>query len=157
MEQHDTPFLLLPYHLVQEGERPNVNFGDTTGPPPAGTGTATTEVASTGTQLGGGAAEEEPEGTGTGFWLMLALLFGFMWFFVIRPENKRQKKRKEFQTALKKGDDVVTAGGLHGVIAAIDEQTITLKVSDSVRLKFDRVAVSRNASAEAEAAVPEKK
>lgn len=160
MDQHDTPFLLLPYHLVQEGERPNFAFGDTAGPPPPAGADSAVGTSATTTQLGGGAAEEgagESEGTGTGFWLMLALLFGFMWFFVIRPENKRQKKRKEFQSSLAKGDDVVTAGGLHGVIAAMDEQTITLKVSDNVRLKFDRVAVSRNASAQAEAEVIEKK
>ncbi len=84
------------------------------------------------------------------FWIMLVLLFGFMWFVVIRPENKRQKKRKAFQSDLKKGDPVVTAGGLHGTIAAMDDATITLKVADSLRLKFDRVAVSRNASAQEE-------
>ena len=57
---------------------------------------------------------------------------------------------------LKKGDEVVTAGGLHGTIASMDETTITLKVADSLRLKFDRVAVSRNASALAEAEIAAK-
>lgn len=160
MDRLDTPLLLvLP---AQEGERPKVNFGDTTsGSAPAGSGAPVEAAAGTvqedGAALGGGAGEEPAGGGGLSFWLMLALLFGFMWFFVIRPENKRQKKRKEFQTALAKGDDVVTAGGLHGVIAAIDEQTITLKVADGVRLKFDRVAVSRNASAKAEEDPAQKK
>ena len=152
MDQHDTPFLLLPHLLVQEGDRPTFNFGDTQqGGSGAVSGTPVEAAAGTVQDAGTDGAGEADQGGGTTFWLMLALLFGFMWFFVIRPENKRQKKRKEFQTALKKGDDVVTAGGLHGVIAAIDEQTITLKVADGVRIKFDRVAVSRNASAQAEA------
>jgi preprotein translocase subunit YajC len=105
---------------------------------------ATTEVA----QIDDGGAAAAPGG-GMGFWVMIAILFGFMYLFVIRPEKKRQKERVQFQSDLSKGDDVVTAGGLHGVIASLDEHTITLKVSDNVRMKFDRVAVSRRASTQA--------
>ncbi|MDC3283249.1 preprotein translocase subunit YajC [Planctomycetota bacterium] len=105
---------------------------------------ATTEVAQT--DVGGAAAAP---GGGMGFWVMIAILFGFMYLFVIRPEKKRQKERVQFQSDLSKGDDVVTAGGLHGVIASLDEHTITLKVSDNTRMKFDRVAVSRRASTQA--------
>lgn len=147
-----------PILLLQEGERPAISFSD--GPSGPASGTATTGGNATeGTQEapGGEAGGEPGSGSSNGFWIMLALLFAFMWFFVIRPENKRQRKRKDFQTALKKGDQVVTAGGLHGSIAAIDEQTVTLKVADNVRMKFDRVAVSRNASAAAEAEAPAKK
>ncbi len=134
--------------LLQEGDRPKVSFADTPSAPPAApVDTATTSVA----QDGGNADQTPPQSSSNSFWIMLLLLFAFMWFFVIRPENKRQKKRKEFQTSLKKGDQVVTAGGLHGTIAAIDELTITLKVGDNVRMKFDRVAVTRSASAPVEA------
>jgi|TARA_B110000116_G_scaffold155856_1_gene134897 preprotein translocase subunit YajC len=105
---------------------------------------ATTEVA----QADVGGSTDDP-GNGMGFWVMIAILFGFMYLFVIRPEKKRQKERVQFQSDLSKGDDVVTAGGLHGVIASLDEHTITLKVSDNVRMKFDRVAVSRRASTQA--------
>ena len=103
----------------------------------------TTEV----TQADVGVSTEEPGGMG--FWVMIAILFGFMYLFVIRPEKKRQKERLQFQSDLSKGDGVVTAGGLHGVIASLDEHTITLKVGDNVRMKFDRVAVSRRASTQA--------
>jgi|MDSW01.2.fsa_nt_gb preprotein translocase subunit YajC len=82
----------------------------------------------------------------TGTLIMLGILFGFMYLAVIRPERKRQKERAKFQAELAKGDRVVTAGGIHGTIAALDEHTITIKVSDNVRIKFDRVAVSRQAS-----------
>jgi preprotein translocase subunit YajC len=127
------------FFLPQEGASPEVAFG-------SGEMSATTE------QVGGGDATgtDEESGGGNGFWVMLALLFVFMWLFVIRPESKRRKQTQEFQTSLQKGDDVVTAGGLHGTIASIDETTVTLKVSDSVRMKFDRNAVGRRASAPAE-------
>jgi len=137
--------------LTQEGDRAAVSFNDAPAGPASNDGadlTATT-LQEVGTAEGG--ATEEQAGAGSSFWIMLLALFAFMWFVVIRPENKRQKQRKSFQSELKKGDEVVTAGGLHGTIAAMDEATITLKVSDSLRLKFDRVAVSRNASALAEA------
>lgn len=127
------------YVLPQEGGSPDVTFG-------GGEATGTTE------QVGeaDATATDSEGGGGNGFWVMLALLFVFMWLFVIRPESKRRKQTQEFQTSLEKGDDVVTAGGLHGTIAAIDETTVTLKVSDSVRMKFDRNAVGRRASAPAE-------
>ena len=136
--------------LTQEGDRAAVSFSDVpTGLAP-GDGADLTATTLQEGAIGEGGGEEEA-GAGSSFWIMLLALFAFMWFVVIRPENKRQKKRKEFQSELKKGDEVVTAGGMHGTIAAMDEATITLKVADSLRLKFDRVAVSRNASALAEA------
>ena len=135
------------YLVPQEGERPAVEFGG--GPPPAGEA-----VQGTATDATGGEAAKEPGSSG--FWIMLGLLFVFMWLFVIRPESRRRKQQAEFQTSLEKGDEVVTAGGLHGTIAAIDETTVTLKVSDTVRLRFDRNAVGRRASAPAEDNPPRK-
>jgi len=90
------------------------------------------------------------------FWLMLLLLFGFMWFFVIRPESKRRKTQQSFHSSLKKGDEVVTVGGMHGSIVSIDGNEITLKVADALRLKFDRNSIARSASAPQEAARPAK-
>jgi len=78
--------------------------------------------------------------------VLFGVLFLFMWFFVLRPERKRQKERTNLLSALKKGDRVVTSGGLHGTIVSLDETLLTLKVDDSVRLKFDRSAVGRVAS-----------
>lgn len=98
-------------------------------------------------QEGLNTAPPPPQSGGmTGTLIMLGILFGFMYLAVIRPERKRQKERAKFQAELAKGDRVVTAGGIHGTIAALDEHTITIKVSDNVRIKFDRVAVSRQAS-----------
>ena len=122
--------------LPPEGERPDVAFGGGT---PATQGEATP-----GTTEGAGpaGADQEQPGSG-GFWIMLGLLFVFMWLFVIRPESRRRKQQAEFQASLQKNDDVVTAGGLHGTLAAMDETTVTIKVADGVRLRFDRNAVGR--------------
>jgi preprotein translocase subunit YajC len=80
--------------------------------------------------------------------LPLAILFGFMWLFVIRPERKRQKKRTEMLSAISKGDKVVTVGGMHGEVVRLEEKTVTVKVADNLRLKFDRSAIARPSSAE---------
>lgn len=135
----------------QEGERGNLSFADDSAAPAMDS----TQAELTQADPGATGTEGEPAGSNA-FWIMLAMLFVFMYLFVIRPEGKRKKKREQFQTALGKGDQVVTAGGLHGTIASMDEHTITLKVSDSVRLKFDRIAVSRTASAPAEEAAATK-
>ncbi len=131
----------------QEGERPNINFAEES---TSANNAANTEVV-VGLEPGAAATDnDEDAGSSTGFWIMLAMLFVFMYLFVIRPEGKRKKQRETFQTSIKKGDQVVTAGGLHGTVASLDDHTITLKVSDTVRLKFDRIAVSRTASSPVE-------
>ena len=73
--------------------------------------------------------------------IMFALIIGIFYFMILRPQQKRQKERQKMLEAVKKGDKVVTAGGLHGTVAGIDEKTILLQVSDNVKLKFDRSAV----------------
>ena len=85
----------------------------------------------------------------TGF-LWIGLLLAFLWLVVIRPENKRQKEMKNIRENLKKGDRVVTSGGIHGQIARMDEETISIKVDEKVRLKIDRNAVARVEQATAE-------
>ncbi len=73
----------------------------------------------------------------------LILLFIVFYFLLIRPQQKQQKARKEMITALKKGDRVVTIGGIHGVIKEIDDTTMSLRVADNLNLKFARAAVDR--------------
>lgn len=73
----------------------------------------------------------------------LILLFVVFYFLLIRPQQKQQKARKEMLSALKKGDRVVTIGGVHGVIKEIDDTTISLRVADNLNLKFARAAVDR--------------
>ncbi len=73
----------------------------------------------------------------------LILLFVIFYFLLIRPQQKQQKNRKEMLSSLKKGDRVVTIGGMHGVIKEIDETIISLRVADNLNLKFSRAAIDR--------------
>ena len=70
-------------------------------------------------------------------------MFAVMWFLLIRPAQKRQKATKTMQNSLKRGDKVITIGGLHGTIDAVDDTSVFLKVNDGTTLQFDRQAVGR--------------
>jgi preprotein translocase subunit YajC len=72
--------------------------------------------------------------------------FLVMYFFMIRPQQKKQNDQKKFLSEMKKGDQVVTIGGLHGKIYEMDELTIQLEVDRGMRLKFDRSAISMEGS-----------
>jgi len=74
--------------------------------------------------------------------IMFALIIGIFYFMILRPQQKRQKERQKMLEAVKKGDKVVTAGGLHGTVAGLDEKTVLLQVADNVKMKFDRSAVN---------------
>lgn len=73
--------------------------------------------------------------------LMMAAIFGVFYFLMIRPQRKRQKQHTEMMQQLKRGDRVITAGGLYGDIDAIDEDTILLKVESGATLRIARNAV----------------
>jgi preprotein translocase subunit YajC len=86
----------------------------------------------------------------------LVLMFVVLYFLLIRPQQKRQKKRNMLLGNLKKGDKVVTIGGLHGTIVEIADDTVVLRVNDVTKLTFERSAVNA-VSDSAAAAVEEKK
>ena len=73
--------------------------------------------------------------------LPLVLMFAIFWFLLIRPQQKRQKAIREMHANLQKGDKIVTIGGLHGTIDAIDEDIVVLKISENNKLTFDRNAI----------------
>ncbi len=73
--------------------------------------------------------------------LPLLFMFAIFYFLLIRPQQKRQKKVQEMHAALRKGDKVITIGGLHATIDAIDEDTVILLVNDNKKLTYDRNAV----------------
>lgn len=74
--------------------------------------------------------------------LPLIVMFAIFYFLLIRPQQKRQKERNAMLESLKKGDKIVTLGGLHGTIIEIDEESIILKVAENVKLKLERSAAS---------------
>jgi preprotein translocase subunit YajC len=85
--------------------------------------------------------------------VMIVLLIVIFYFFLIRPQNKKQKETEKMLAALKKGDKIVTIGGIHGVVSSLKEKTVIVKVDDNVKLEFSRSAIS---GVENESAVNEK-
>lgn len=71
----------------------------------------------------------------------ILLMFVIFYFLLIRPQQKRQRQVQEMQGALQKGDTVVTIGGLHGNIHAIDEGTVVIATNDGTKLTYDRAAI----------------
>lgn len=83
-------------------------------------------------------------GSGLTSILMIVVLFGLMYFMMIRPQRKAQEKKKEMMGGMGKGDSVVTIGGLHGVINSIDKQAQTVELDiEGVYLTFDLRAIGR--------------
>lgn len=74
--------------------------------------------------------------------IMFGAIFLIFYFMIIRPQQKRAKERDKLLANLEKGDKVVTNGGIHGIIAGIEEKTVLLQVSDNVKMKFERSAVT---------------
>lgn len=90
-------------------------------------------------------------------WIMLILIFVVMWFFMIRPQRKQQKALEEMRRSLKKGDKVVTAGGIYGVVADLDERTVLMKVDGEVKLRVDKSSIQKDMSDQAPAQPQQKK
>jgi preprotein translocase subunit YajC len=80
--------------------------------------------------------------------LPLVLIILVFYLFFIRPQMKKSKEQKKFRESLKKGDKVVTIGGLHGKIAEIDETTVVLEVGNQMRLTFEKSAIALDSSAQ---------
>ena len=74
--------------------------------------------------------------------IMFGAIFAIFYFMIIRPQQKKAKEREKLLSALKKGDKVVTNGGLHGVIAGLDDKTCLIDVGNNVKMKFERSSVS---------------
>lgn len=84
--------------------------------------------------------------------IMMVVLFAIVYFFMIRPQSKKQKEIQKFRNALQKGQDVVTIGGIHGTISNIDENdnTVTLEVATGTKIKFEKSAIMPNGAAAAQ-------
>ena len=92
------------------------------------------------------AAAAVPAGAGTGSLLFsmlpILLIFVIFYFFIIRPQNKKQKETDKMIAALKKGDKIVTIGGIHGTVAQTKEKTVIIKVDDNTKIEFTRSAIA---------------
>ena len=90
------------------------------------------------------AAADQAGGGIIGLILPFVLMFVIFYFLLIRPQQKKQKQRNTMLSALKKGDKVVTIGGLHGTIVEITNDIVVLKVNDVTKLTFDRNSISHS-------------
>lgn len=75
---------------------------------------------------------------------MILLLFGVMYFFMIRPQRKQQKELEAFRSSLKKGDKVVTTGGIFGTVDEITDRTVLIKVDGDVKLRVDKNSIVKD-------------
>jgi len=91
---------------------------------------------------GAGSGGAAPGGGMMGALLPLLLMFLVFYILLIRPQQKRTKQHKELLNSLKKGDEVITSGGIHGRVTGITENVVTLEVADKVRIKVQRGNIS---------------
>ncbi len=79
--------------------------------------------------------------------VMMVLIFVVMWFFMIRPQQKQQKELAKFRDALEKGQKVVTAGGIHGTVKEVKENSVVLSVDKDVAIEVDKAMIVRTPEA----------
>ena len=77
---------------------------------------------------------------------MMLLIFVVMYFFMIRPQQKKQKEIVKFRESLKKGDKIVTVGGIYGVVAEVKEQYVLMEIDNNVKIRVDKQCVVRDST-----------
>lgn len=93
---------------------------------------------------------EGQEGSGLMTFLPLILIVLVFYLFFIRPQMKKSKDQKKFREALKKGDKIITIGGIHGKIVEVQEKTFTIEVEGQNRLRIEKSAVAMDGSSQLE-------
>ena len=93
------------------------------------------------------AASAQPaQGGNYSFLIMMLLIFVVMYFFMIRPQQKKQKEIVKFRESLKKGDKIVTVGGIYGVVAEVKEQYVLMEIDNNVKIRVDKQCVVRDST-----------
>ena len=101
--------------------------------------------------MGAGGAGGAGGSGGLGAFLPLIIIFAIFYFLLIRPQQKKAKQHKQLLSELRKGDKVVSSGGLHGVITGMSDEVLTVEISPKVKVKISRgsiAGVSRKAEAQ---------
>lgn len=86
------------------------------------------------------------QGGNWSFLIMIILIFVVMWLFMIRPQQKKQKELDKFRNELKKGDKVVTIGGIYGTIAEVKDKVVLIEVDNNVKIKVDKASLVKDFS-----------
>jgi preprotein translocase subunit YajC len=73
--------------------------------------------------------------------IMFGLIFVIFYFMIIRPQQKRSKERQSMLDSVKKGDKIVTAGGLHGVVVGVEDKSLLVQIADNVKVKVERSGI----------------
>ena len=107
-------------------------------------------------QAAEGAAQAQ-NGNSWTFWVMMIAIFIVFYFFMIRPQTQKQKKLQAQREAMKKGDKVVTAGGIYGEIKEVQENAFIITIAKDVTIKVSKESVYADASDAEQAAAQEKK
>jgi preprotein translocase subunit YajC len=92
--------------------------------------------------MGTGGAGGAGGGGGLGAFLPLIIIFAIFYFLLIRPQQRKAKQHKQLLSELRKGDKVVSSGGLHGVITGLSDDVLTVEISPKVRVKMSRGSIS---------------
>ena len=82
------------------------------------------------------------QGGGFGAFIPLILMFAIFYFLLIRPQQKKAKMHKAMLAAIKKGDKVVSSGGLHGVVTGLTDDVVTMEIAPKIRVKVSRGSVA---------------
>jgi preprotein translocase subunit YajC len=93
--------------------------------------------------MGTGAAGASGEGGGASVFLMFGLVFVIFYFLLIRPQQKQAKQHREMIASLKKGDKIISTGGLYGTITGLTDDFVTMEIAPKVRVKISRASISK--------------
>ncbi len=94
------------------------------------------------------AAQAAGQGSGMSMIIMMIAIFAIMWFFMIKPQQKKQKEIQKFQNELTEGTEVITGGGIHGVVKSIDlaKNTVDIKIARDVVVTVEKTSVFKDMS-----------
>ena len=94
------------------------------------------------------AAQAAGQGSGMSMIIMMVAIFAIMWFFMIKPQQKKQKEIQKFQNELTEGTEVITGGGIHGVVESIDlaKNTVDVKIARDVVVTVEKTSVFKDMS-----------
>jgi preprotein translocase subunit YajC len=97
------------------------------------------------------AAQAAGQGSGMSMIIMMVAIFAIMWFFMIKPQQKKQKEIQKFQNELTEGTEVVTGGGIHGTVKSIDlaKNTVDVKIAKDVVITVEKTSVFASAQQQA--------